>query len=71
VEAKRFDCDFKTSSVREQHFKQLRFTCIDKKLSYVYGVITNLETWFFTKYDLASEIQGVWEYKNQAAFEIS
>jgi hypothetical protein len=40
----------------DQHFKQLRYICIQNKLGSVYGVITDYKDWYFTMYSLEGEI---------------
>lgn len=40
----------------DQHFKQLRYICIQNKLGSVYGVITDYKDWYFTMYSLDGEI---------------
>lgn len=45
----------------DQHFRQLRYICIQHSLPFVNGVITDYKDWYFTRFSLSKEVQGVEE----------
>lgn len=60
IEVKRTDGK-KSSLLTEldQHFKQLRYICIQHGLPFVNGVITDYKDWYFTRFSLSREIEGL------------
>jgi hypothetical protein len=45
-----------TDQAMTQHFKQLRNICINYHLPFVNGVLTDFQSWFFTRCSLNNEI---------------
>jgi hypothetical protein len=58
---------FNVISDLEQHFKQLRYVCIDYSLPYCNGILTDYKDWYFTRCNFSREIQN----PNGQIFEVS
>ena len=64
IEAKRGDeVDGKKVNLDENHlnqnFEQLRHICLNYRLPFCNGVLTNFRQWYFTRYNLSREFKPV------------